>query len=401
MGDHWWFAVACLCVYISAEPTCKLYGPSKTVVICKPGDSDYILKRGFVSDNNKTTKIVLRACKITDVDYESFENLPSLKHLDLSQNTIRTLKLGVLDEALKVTHLNLSYNLLTEFPLGLFDQKPNLVTLDLTGNALHSFELGIFDPLTRLKTLYLTSNSISGKDLNPYIFDQSTKIAHLNFSRNDMSKTPDNLLHALESLEELNLDRTFLTEVPKFATASNLRSLKHLILSNNQIERIDDPVTFVNLDNLKILDLAQNNIEFIHESALKPLIHLVAIYLRKNKLTVISENLFQNVPKLVNIELSHNQLTSLSVSNFKGTSLKNLNISNNKIKFLPANFCSKLKETGINLSKLLFIPNTWECACLNELLNEVKIMNIQYSSHEFDGEHSVCFATSGLTCNRS
>lgn len=395
----WW--IVGLAMYVNAQPSCKLYGASKTIVSCKPGDNDYVLERGLVSDNNRTTKITLRGCRITNVDYESFENLPALKHIDLSQNAIRMLKLGVLDDALGVTHLNLSYNMLTHFPLGLFDQKTKLATLDLTANALVSFELGIFDPLTRLKSLYLSTNSFLGKDLNPYLFDQNKILSLMDFSRNDMSQSPDNLLHAFDNLETLNLDRTFLSEVPKFATVANLKSLKQLVFSTNQIKRLDNPIAFINLDNLKVLDLSQNNLEFIHENVFKPLRNVVGIILKSNKLTHLPETLFQNLPKLINIELSHNHLKTVSVDGFKGTSLKNLNLSDNKIRFLPENFCSKLRNIDITLAKLYFIPNPWECACMNELVSEVKTMNILYDGGDFDGSHQVCVVTGKFVCDRS
>ncbi|XP_013165274.1 PREDICTED: toll-like receptor 3 [Papilio xuthus] len=298
-------------------------------------------------------------------------------------------------------HLNLSFNMLSQFPLGLFDQKTKLTTLDLTGNKIVSFELGIFDPLRRLKSLYLSSNSFVGKDLNPYLFDQNPNLSILDFSRNDMSQSPDNLLHALYNLETLNLDRTLLNVVPKFATSSNLKSLKHLILSTNQIKRIDDPTVFINLDSLKVLDLSKNNLDFIHENTFKTLRNLVGIILRSNQITTLPETLFQNVPKLINIELSDNQLETITVDSFKGTSLKNLNLSDNKIKFLPKNFCLELQNIDVTLAKLYFLPNPWECACMNELVNEIKNMNILYDGDDFDGEHQVCVVRDKFICDRT
>ncbi|CAK1594597.1 unnamed protein product [Parnassius mnemosyne] len=401
MNTLWLLIVFILQSPVKAKPSCKVYGTSYRTVVCKPGDSNYVLERGLVSDNNSTMKIVLRGCRISEVNLESFENLPSLKHLDLSQNKIQELKLGVLDEALNVTHLNLSSNLLTGFPLGLFDQKPNLITLDLSGNLINSLELGIFDPLTKLKSLYLSANLLVGKDISPFLFDESPHITLLDFSSNDMSKSPDNLLHAFESLETLNLSRCLLTEVPKFATTPNLKTIKHLTLSINQIHKIESAATFLNLHNLEKLDLAQNNLEFINENVFSSLKKLRGIVLRSNKLQLISNNLFKNLPKLVTIDLANNFLTFFGVDGLKGTSLKNLNLSDNRLTFLQENFCLELKNAGVTLVKFLFIPNPWHCACLNELLREVKSMNIVYNSAYFDGKHSVCIATDKFVCDRS
>ncbi|CAH2059296.1 unnamed protein product, partial [Iphiclides podalirius] len=352
---------ACLLTSVSAKPTCKIYGAAKTAVICKRGESDFTLQRGLVSDRNVTTKVVLRACGISQVDLESFENLPSLKHLDLSQNKIQNLELGVLDGLTKLNHLNLSYNSITNLPLGLFDQIPNLLNLDFSANGLSSLELGVLDPLTKIKALNLSSNSLIGKNISPYLFDQNPHISVLDLSRNDMSRAPNNLLHSLQSLESFTLDRAFLAEVPKFATSPNLKTMKRLVLSTNQIQKIDDATVFVNLENLEVLDLERNNLESINENVFKPLRKLKGIYLRSNKLREIPINLFQNLPKLVNLDLAHNFIASFSARGLIGTSLKNLNLSDNGITFMPEKFCSQLKDIGVNLSKFFFNPNPWQC----------------------------------------
>lgn len=394
-----WIIWACLLTSVYAEPTCKIYGAKNTAVICKPGESDYTLERGLVSDRNVTTKIVLRDCRISYIGSTSFVNLPLLRHLDLSRNKIQSLPPNVFNGITKMNHLNLSFNSMTQLPLGLFEPITNMLNLDLSGNRFSSLESEILDPLTKLKVFNLSSNSLIGKEINPHLF--GPHITHLDLSRNDMSDAPDNLLHLLQSLEYLNLERTFLTVVPKFATAPNLRTVKYLVLSTNQIQKIDDKTIFVNLDNLETLDLQKNNLEFINEHVFKPLRKLKGIVLRSNKLSEISINLFQNLPKLVNLDLLHNYLESFNVDALKGTSLRNLNLSDNRLTFMPENFCSQLRDIGVVLSKFFFNPNPWQCACLNELLQEVKSLNIEYNSRYFDGAHSVCAFSGKFLCDRS
>ncbi|XP_045777730.1 leucine-rich repeat-containing protein 15-like [Maniola jurtina] len=387
-------------IFVKATPKCEITNQqTEHHVTCTPTDnSDYNLQRGLVSDNNDTIKLTLRACRISQVELEAFENLFALEYLDISQNKISELKLGVLDGMLQVNHLNLSHNLLTEFSL--FDQKPNLNTLDLSGNKIENLELAIFDPLVKLKWLDLSDNALKGKDINPYIFDQSTKINYISFARNNMNQSPENLLSALEDLRTLNLDRCLLTEIPAFATGRNLRTLRELIISTNQITKLDDATTFINLENLNTLNLAYNVIKSIDFNTFKSLKKLRVIVLRGNKLTNIPDTLFKDMKSVGNIDLSHNEITSISVNAFRGTSLKNLNLASNRITYLTDNFCLELRNSGAILTKFYFNQNPWQCACLRNILEEVKKYKISYNGVMYDGKHPICVTTSENSCKR-
>ncbi|XP_063389461.1 chaoptin-like [Cydia fagiglandana] len=368
---------------VKADLTCTHPG---TDVVCSTDNSDYILKRGLVSENSKTTGITLRNCRITDIEMESFHQLPALEYLDLSVNKISRLELGVLDGFKKTVFLNLS-------------QKPNLEILDLKGNRLENLELGIFDPLHKLRHLDLSSNKIKGRSLNPYIFDQSPQIKFMDFSRNDMSGTPGNMLAAFEAIDFLNLDRCSLTEVPNFATRSNLRTMKHLILSTNEITKIENPRIFTHLENLEKLNLIANYITEVHEDVFKPLKKAQLIFLGHNKMKNIPETLFQNMRHLNNIDLANNVIEYIPVTAFRGTKLKRLNLSNNRFTYLQDNFNLELRNSGVKLSHLFFQDNPWQCACLNDILVEVKKYGISYNSDKYDGRRPVC-VTDEFTCKR-
>lgn len=381
----------------TADPTCQTFGVRD--IVCYAGKSDYDLRRGLVSDNNRTTGITLRACRITDIEMESFKALPSLEYLDLSVNSLTKLKLGVLDDSFRLKFLNLSFNSLTEFPLGLFDQMPNLEILDLNRNQIDTIQQGVLAPLTKLRHLDLSGNMLAGRQLTSYIFEHNNHIQFMDFSRNDMSGTPDNLLQAFQAIDFLNLDRSFLNEVPSFATKPNLKSMKHLMLSTNQITKIDRPNMFVNLDNLEIINLAENAIESINANVFQPLKKLKMIVLRNNKLKSIPDSLFQNMPKLVNLYLAHNLLEFIPVNAFRGSGIKNLNIGGNKFTYLTDNFCLELKNSGTHLKKFYFGDNPWQCACLLDTLSEVRRMGIEYNNDKYNGEEKVCVANN-FNCER-
>lgn len=398
MASHWPIVLLSTLLAIEARPTCTIH--NNIDVVCTPKNEEYKLERGLVSDRNETIRITLRDCRITDVGFESFEILPSVTYIDLSVNKIQTLQLGVLDDAKAVTNLNLSYNMLTVFPLGLFDQKPNMEVLDLKGNMINNLELGILDPLTKLRHLDLSNNALLGKDMSPYLFDESKNIKIIDFSRNNMNGSPNNLLHSFQALEYLNLDHCELNKVPKFATVRNLRTIKHLILSSNAITKIDGNKTFVNLDSLEILNLAYNSIETIHENVFKSLSNLKIIHLNNNRLKTIPETLFQNINKLGNINLSHNLIEFVPVNAFRGSGAKNLNLSDNRFTYLTDNFLLELRNSGTRVVKFYFNENPWQCACLIQILNEVKSMKVEYNNVKFNGKDTVCVANDEFSCKR-
>lgn len=361
---------------------------------------NYVLKQGIVSGNNRTLGLTLRKCEIATVELQAFQKLSSLKYMDLSQNSISYLKVGVLDSAKYMTYLNLSNNALTAVPLGLFDQITILEVLDLKQNKIQQLMLGLFDSLKKLRNLDLSSNLLVGKDLNPYIFDRNRYITNLDLSKNDMSETPSKFLHAFEDLQFLNLDKCLLTDVPSFVVAQNLKTLKCLILSRNKINSLEDASKFVHFVSLENLNLADNSLETIHEDIFKPLKKLKIIILRNNKLTHLPDNLFLNMNTLANIDLSHNLIESVPVRAFMGTSVKNLNLSDNRFTYLIDNFCLELRNSGAKLKKFYFNLNPWQCSCLMSILDEVKKLGIEYSHINYDGKHAVCVITADTPCKR-
>ncbi|KAJ0170778.1 hypothetical protein K1T71_013550 [Dendrolimus kikuchii] len=390
-----WIWIAIL--MINGIPKCTNHSDEE--VACFAGTTDHKLERGLVSDNNRTTSIILRNCRISEVDYEAFENLFNLRRLDLSHNKIITFKLGVLDGFTNLIYLNMSYNYITGFPLGLFDQKPNLEILDLKGNEITSLELGIFDLMKKLKYVDLSSNKLLGHNFDPYLFDQSPYITFMDFSRNNMTEAKNNILHAFQSIQFLNLDRCSLNAVPSFAISYNLKTMIHLMLSSNQISELPEN-TFIQLDNLEILNVAHNVIKRIENRVLQPLKKLKMIVLRHNLLNNIPENLFTDMKNLGNIDLSYNKLEYVTVNAFRGTALKNLNLAGNQLTFLTSNFCLELRNSGVFLAKFYFNQNPWQCWCLHEVLKEVNKYGIKYNREQYNGQVPVCVTSNQFTCIR-
>ncbi|XP_059045460.1 carboxypeptidase N subunit 2-like [Achroia grisella] len=392
MAPRLWGLIFILVTFASvqAKPKCTVQGDFQNDVICFAESSDYVLERGLVSDNNRTTRIVLKGCRIKDINNDSFHSLPWLEYLDLSVNSISNLEIGVFNGAPQLTSLNLSYNLITVLPLGVFDHNLNIELLDLRGNKIYILEQGLFDPLKKLKHLDLSSNLLRGKQLSPYIFDALKHIQVIDFSRNDMSDTSDLLLNTFQEVNVLNLDRCFLVHLPNFALKTNLRTMKQLIISTNQLSKLENSTAFVNLDSLEILNMADNKIDSIAGNIFVPLKKIKNIILRNNKLNSIPDNLFRDLPELTNLDLSHNLIEFVPVNAFRGAPLKNLNLSDNKFSYLTDNFCLELRNSGGKLKKIYFNDNPWQCACLFDFIAEVKRMGISYNTAKYNGQVKVC-----------
>lgn len=380
---------------ISAQISCKFEDKS-TFLVCSPGDSDYTLRRGDVSDNNQTYGIKLKGCRILDFNTDSFHGLPFLVNLDVSFNGLKKLKLGIFDELPELRYLNMSHNLIVDIPVGLLANIRNLLELDLSGNHLLNLNPGAF---MKISMLYLSHNTLRGSVMNPDAFE-SSDINFLLFANNNMENAPDGLLRAMTELVYLNLEECSLTVIPKFITTRNLNTLVHLTLIGNKIKKITDMNTFNNLDDLRVLNLTQNLIEEIDENAFAPLKKLEKLDLSKNKLHVITDSQFRNFPELILLDLSRNFITMLPVNAFRGTKLNELNLSDNRITYLQDNFCLELKNSGAVLKAFYFNRNPWQCACLKQLLREVKSMNLDYDSENYDGKKPVCVTTSQFVCKR-
>lgn len=382
----------------STKATPKCITKKQSEVFCSAGNEDFILKRGLVSDNNNTILLNLSNCRIKQIDLESFHLLYKLKYLDLSFNKIDKLRLGVFDGSKTVVHLNLSNNYLSVLELGIFDGMPNLELLNLKANKLTNIKLGVFDPFTKIIELDLSDNLLEGKTISPYIFDRSIRMKILNFSGNDMTESPDNLLHALRHLSTLYLNGCSLNEIPAFV--QNTRSLKSLNLAHNNITKLTNLNIFSNLTNIEILDLSLNKIDEIDEKTFKALTKLKKIVLNRNELTRLHDTLFQQMPQLVVIDLSHNKLENVPVNALRTPKLKYLNLSDNRFTYLQDNFNLELLNSGVKLVKFYINDNPWQCACLKDVLKELKLYKVVYNSFKFNGQRKNCVTTREFVCKR-
>lgn len=405
-GKRFW-SLALLLTFISTirtdPPRCTTY--EETVVLCTPGNGNYVLDNKFITHSDKITSISLRGCLISDVSANAFEMDVNMKELDLSDNKIRSLQDNIFVANKQLIYINLSFNVLKELPAGLFYAIPNLEVLILKGNSFDPEKLNIFNSLNKLKFLDLSSNGFLGKNLNLSMFDGNQQLASVDFSGNNMVGTSGKLFDSLRKLDSLYLDRCSLYVIPDFAVGKNLENLQLLSLTQNTIRAVSDPLSFKNLVNLKVLYLSGNILVDIDEQFLWTMTKLEKVYLNNNKLRDIPDLLFHNLPSLTDIDLSHNFINYIPFEALRLTPLKNVNLASNTFTYLEGNFIVDLVSFGVGLNQFYINGNPWQCACLLETLNEIKMYKIDYNQSFYNGENVACTTGNrdirGLSCDRS
>lgn len=164
-------------------------------------------------------------------------NLDQLVKLDVHTNGIFELDTRALHRLPKLMHLNLNDNFIQEIPVGFFDFSLNIETLDLSSNLLTRIESYTFRALLRLIDLNLAHNKINYMD--PYSFTTITRLQRLNLEGNQISTINSVIFHNLAHLEFLNLHANTLDDnsIEKEVFQQNSKLL-HLDVSNNLLTTI-------------------------------------------------------------------------------------------------------------------------------------------------------------------
>src|SRR3990167_8659311 len=254
----------------------------------------------------------------------------------------------------------------------------NLQQLELNQHLFTSIHVNIAN-LTELKELILENCRISKiTELGV----TGLKIEKLNVKNNKISGVPKTILNLQQSLTELDLSNNQIKElVTEFGF---LNKLKKLDLSNNKLSKL--PVELKSFTELEYLNLSNNNLGsgIMNRnplSCLSSMVSLIFIDLSQNKLSAIpsldllssirqfnlSDNLLTDLPfltqaaTLLSFDISNNQIQAIGMDGFKGlVQLTDLNLSNNKLKFIPATLANlkNLKKFDCSKNKLATIPDS-------------------------------------------
>lgn len=189
---------------------------------------------GVLEKYRNLKSIRLNFDKTEEIQVGSFDALPNLRFVDLSNNRLKAIKVGVFNN-LKINLLELSYN------------------------QIESIETAAFDGMSKLVSFYIISNKINRIDVE--WFRNCPKLTHLDFSGNEIRSLPANIF---ENLNDENTKITLNLYGNKIQTIhskafSKLRTLKKLRLDENELDELDEDI-FKEVDYLENLNISRNNL---------------------------------------------------------------------------------------------------------------------------------------------
>lgn len=326
--------------------------------------------------------------------FGSFGNLPTVLHVDLSHNQLRDVggsisglsSLKVLDvrhNRLKsiptlsaaLETLEMENNTIDQVSCSSFPSINSLLIISLKNNSISMLESDSFCNLLTLRSLDLSYNHLSNlEEISPAL-SKLASLQSLDLSYNSIANiTSSSALGTLPTLFDINLSRNGLSYIHPYAF-NGLLQLLSLNMSGNALHSVDFDA-WKGLVSLQVLDLSYNSLTRIENrtnSMFEDLLSLQRLYLSGNRLSFLTSKSLPSspwVPYKVNfVDVSHNHLESISTSSgFHAvqelvlhhnhirsvvpgifgnmSSLKVIDLSNNRIASLPLGSFSVLNASG-------------------------------------------------------
>ncbi len=177
-------------------------------------------------------------CRDSNLTLVPAEIQNTARLLDLSHNHIGLMN-TTFEQFVMLSSLNLAENGISELGIGLFSALVNLLTLDLTFNRIQILQEGCFDGLNALVSLYLVGNPIL--EVRPGALNDLVSVGSLSLAGLDLTVLHSMTFQGLESLRILDLSENALHTLENDAF-NGLSQLQQLDIQDNQI------VTFVKED---------------------------------------------------------------------------------------------------------------------------------------------------------
>ncbi|XP_063300685.1 toll-like receptor 7 [Pelobates fuscus] len=389
--------------------------------------------RGYVfqelNKNNLSPLFKLKNLTVLDlgtnfikiVDFTSFQKIPSLQTVVLSNNKISPSGGSSLASCSAFSTYPEQYNVRGFHDIHYFlydenarhckskvkedsrfqlfvneDCKAYGMALDLSQNNFFFIRPTDFNDLGYLKCLNLSGNAIS-QTLNGTEFSTLRKLKYLDFSNNRVDLLYQNAFQELTELEVLDLSYNkhyFLAEgiTHMLNFTANLKSLNKLIMNWNEIststniEMVSQSLHtlefkgnnlnvlwregdkrylhfFKKLSELSVLDISYNSLPFIPNGVFEGMPpKLTELNLAKNNLKTFEWVNLHFLQKLEVLDLSYNYLTTVPQELSNCTcSIIRLILSNNKIKTLTPHFLRNaftLKLLDLSDNKIQYIGQT-------------------------------------------
>lgn len=299
--------------------------------------------------------------QLTDIQPNAFNTLKGLQVLDLSGNSLQQISTQ-----------------------DLFSSLLYLQTIDLSDNNLNDLPSGMFSAQSNLQELTIARNK-NIRNLRGPSFQGLRSLKKFLASGCNIRTLENDLFSAISSIHTLDLSYNQIQSLPNTDSFRLLRSLRNLTLTGNQISALTDD-QFAGMD-LDILDLSNNLISTVSPNAFMYLVGVRNLDLSHNKIHSLSGYVFQPIASEVySLKLNDNQaliklpkdifsgMRNMNILNLSSCSIellseehflqdfdtRQIDISNNWLKFLPNSFIEKAKF----MQHIKLTNNPWHCDCM-------------------------------------
>ncbi|XP_071491110.1 uncharacterized protein [Diadema antillarum] len=306
----------------------------------------------------------------------------ALTDMNFSSNAITTTKNMTVSATLR--GLWLGDNLLRYITLALFLRAHSLNFLDLSANVISSLSSNSFEGLSNLFSLSLRKNRLTY--LPPGLFFPCSKLAHLDVSANPLMNVSYQLFHVPLNLNLLDLSGTDLSlrqlqaldgnPAPGYVLLNNCLGLYELA---EEIQlHLSNPTNTINLEltynrlwshfpiitssNIRILGLSHNRFVRLPTQLLTKRIHssLQVLDLSSNRIKWLPRDTFSRLPNLRDLYLSDNELQALSSTSLPSfTRISTLDVRQNNLTSVDEKM---LRYASRNMN-FLGEENPWICDC--------------------------------------
>ncbi|KAM9445327.1 podocan [Clarias gariepinus] len=299
-------------------------------------------------------RLHLKNNKLEKIPSGAFENLPYLRELYLQNNLLSNSGMDntTFSHLSKLEYLDLSNNNLTAVPLGL---PRTLMLLHLEKNYITSVRIDSLSAVKDLQYLLLHHNRLRARHIHRDAFRGLKRLHTLHLHHNLLERVPLGLPRRAHTLV---LMRNFIIEIGR-DDLSTLYTLKELNLSYNRLtsERLHRHA-FRKLRVLEVLDLSGNKLSVLPLGLPKSL-HILRA--KDNQIAELLGGALMGMSKLTELHLANNQIKLSSI--YQGawqalSSLTTLDLSSNLLSHVPADLPESLEFLHLQNNRISTISAT-------------------------------------------
>ncbi|XP_066271533.1 carboxypeptidase N subunit 2-like [Branchiostoma lanceolatum] len=251
----------------------------------------------------RSVDLSLNQLMITGIHPGTFDDTPSLRTLDLSQN--KNFNVFPPNLPSQVTHLFFVSNKVVHITADSLVNLTDLVFIDFSSNQVSIIDSDAFANQQKLEELHAESNNLTY--IQPGALKPASALKTASFKYNNLTHVP---LDLPVSLNNLAFTGNQIRHLP-YKVFSNLTDLQTLVLFQQpSLVTISDGA-FLGLGKLQVLDLTSTGIDRITRSTFAGLGGVWKLYLSRTRVSSLPVGAFQEMKNLTTLYLDGNLLTTL------------------------------------------------------------------------------------------